>query len=109
MIKKLICQCDYWTSSFYTVLGLSTDQWLEEFTFNNRHLEEAEKTPSEVFNEFTIWKDTNEFRYDINKQKFRMKLNIIASNCITKGEHTRFDDKKKFNITKLKLKYDIQT
>jgi hypothetical protein len=84
------------------------DQWLEEFTFNNRQVVEMEKTPSEMFNEFTIWKELNEFKYDINKQKFGMKLNIIASNCITKGEHTMYGDKKKVDITKLKLKYNLQ-
>jgi hypothetical protein len=83
------------------------DKWLEEFTFNNRHHEEVEKTPKEVFNEFTIWRDTNEFKYDINIQKFGTNLNNVASNCISKGEHTRFGDKKKFNVTMLKLKYDI--
>jgi hypothetical protein len=83
------------------------DKWLEEFTFNNRHHEEVEKTPIEVFSDFTIWREINQFKYDINIQKFGMNLNIIASNCISKGQHTRFGDKKKFNITKLKLKYNM--
>jgi hypothetical protein len=83
------------------------DRWLEEFTFNNRDLEVVEKTPTEVFNEFTIWKTMNEFDYNINSQRFGMRLHIIAKNCITKGKHTMFGDNKIFNITKLKLKYNI--
>jgi hypothetical protein len=62
-----------------------------------------------VFDEFIIWRDTHGFHIDINIQRFGMCLNNIATKCISKGKHTMFGDKKKMNITMLKLKYNIPT
>jgi hypothetical protein len=83
------------------------DVWLEEFTYKNRHLIEVEKSPTEIFNDFSIWKDANDHIYEINKQKFGVRLNIIAKGNISKGKHTEYGDNRKIDIVKLKLKYNI--
>jgi tRNA A37 threonylcarbamoyladenosine biosynthesis protein TsaE len=83
------------------------DLWLEHFTRENIHVLEVEKTPTEIFTNFVIWRDENDFIYVINKHKFGIGLNIVAKGSITIGRHTTRGDTKKFDIDKLKKMYNI--
>jgi hypothetical protein len=82
------------------------DQWLEEYTFKYRTVDSIEKTATECFSDFATWKELGDIKYEINKPKFCVKLNIVAGEFITtiKG---KFENSKIFDIAKLKIKYGI--
>jgi hypothetical protein len=83
------------------------DQWLEEFTFKYRHLSTIEKTATECFNDFVTWRDLADIKYEINKLKFGVKLNIIANGFLT-SIRSKFGMNKVFDILKLREKYQIE-
>jgi hypothetical protein len=58
------------------------DQWLEEFTSKYRTVDSIEKTATECFTDFVTWKEAGDIKYEINKPKFCVKLNIVM---ISKG------------------------
>jgi hypothetical protein len=86
----------------------SLDLYMEQFTFCNRSLITTEKTPIEIFRDFINWRDVNNPKYDINKQKLMVRLNNMFRDYISAGKHTETGTNEIFDIVKLKVKYDIE-
>jgi hypothetical protein len=83
------------------------DLWMEQFTFMNRSFVTTEQTPIEIYNDFCNWRDVNSPKYEINKQKLMVRINLMFRNYVTAGRHTDSGNNKIFDIEKLKIKYDI--
>jgi hypothetical protein len=83
------------------------DLWMEQFTFINRSFVTTEQTPIEIYNDFCNWRDVNSPKYEINKQKLMVRINLMFRNYVTAGKHTDSGNNKIFDIEKLKIKYDI--
>jgi len=84
--------------------------WLEDFTRRQSFLgkDKVERIGTETFGDFEDWRKTNNVAYDTTPLKLGVSLsNLQIKGGIEKGKHTKKGETKIFNISTLKIHFNI--
>lgn len=83
------------------------EQWLREFTCQNRNETTLELVGADVFERFSTWALVNNVKYDTTPQKLGVKLTNLRIDGVSKGKVSYKGNHKIFDIPKLKLHFDL--
>ena len=81
--------------------------WLKDFTIQHEGEETVERLGSEIYIEFLLWCNTNNYRYETNPIKLALKIKNLNIDGVEKGRPTKKGNTKIFNINKMKRYFDI--